>query len=511
MKAKLQELRNHLAEANDLDSAASVLFWDQTTYMPSGGGPARARQLATLDKLAHEKFTDPAVGHVLDELQSYEESLPYDSDEASLIRVTRREYQRRLRLPADFIARFSAHTAETYDAWTVAKPANDFAAMRPYLEKTLDLSREYASYFPGSDHIADSLIDRHDHGMTASTVRRLFVEMRTQLTPLVQTLIAQPPLDDSCVFQHFPEAEQLAFGRRVVERLGYDFNRGRQDKTHHPYMIRFSLGDIRITTHVNEHDVRDALFSSIHESGHAMYEQGINAEYEGTPLAEGTSAGVHESQSRLWENLVGRSRGFWEYYYPHLQAAFPSQLGRVSLEVFYGAINKVERSLIRIDADEVTYNLHVMLRLDFELQLLEGSLEVRDLPEAWHERMETDLGIAPKDDATGVLQDMHWFFDHIGGVFQGYTLGNIMSAQFYEAALRAYPDIPAQIKAGGFQTLHSWLKENIYQHGSKFTAAELVERATGGPLSIEPYMNYLRGKYEALYGLDGGGLGPLTR
>lgn len=503
MNPKLQELKTLLLEANDLASAANMLVWDQSTYMPPGGGPARARQLATLERLAHEKFTSSQIGRLLEQLRPYEESLPYESDEASLIRVTRREYERKVKVPADFVGRFSAHTAETYDAWATAKPANDWARMMPYLEKTLDLSREYAGYFPGSEHIADPLIDRYDFGLKASSLRALFSELRAQLVPLVQAVTARPPIDDSCVFQHFPEEPQLAFGLEVIKRLGYDFERGRQDKTHHPFMIRFSLGDIRITTHVKENDLRDALFSTIHESGHAMYEQGINMAYEGTPLAEGTSAGVHESQSRLWENVVGRSRGFWEFFYPRLQAIFPDQLGKVSFEAFYGAINKVERSLIRMDADEVTYNLHIMLRLDFEMQLLEGTLAMRDLPEAWHERLEADLGIAPKSDRDGVLQDVHWFSDHIGGMFQGYTLGNIMAAQFYEAALKAHPDIPAQIQAGEFGALHGWLKENIYQHGAKFTAAELLERATGGPLRIEPYMRYLRGKYEALYGLEG--------
>ncbi len=492
-----------LLEADDLKSAANVLVWDQSTYMPPGGGQARARQLATLERLAHEKFTSPQIGRLLDQLRPYEESLPYESDEASLIRVTRREYERKVKVPADFVARFSAHTAETYDAWTTAKPANDWPRMMPLLEKTLDLSREYSNYFPGSEHPADPLIDLQDFGMKASSLRKLFAELRAQLVPLVQAITARPPIDDSCVFQHFPEGPQLAFGLEVIKRLGYDFERGRQDKTHHPFETAFSIGDVRITTHVKENDLRDALFSTIHESGHAMYDQGVNPAYEGTPLAEGTSAGVHESQSRLWENVVGRSRGFWEFFYPRLQAAFPNQLGKVSLDTFYGAINKVERSLVRMDADEVTYNLHIMSRLDFELQLLEGALAVRDLPEAWHERLEADLGIAPTNDHDGVLQDVHWYSDYIGGVFQGYTLGNIMAAQFYEAALRAYPDIPAQIKAGEFSTLHGWLKENIYQHGMKFTANELLERATGGLLSIEPYMRYLRGKYQSLYGLEG--------
>ncbi len=503
MKSKLQELKTLLFEADDLKSAANVLVWDQSTYMPPGGGPARARQLATLERLAHEKFTSLTIGKLLDELRPYEESLPYESDEASLIRVTRREYERKVKVPADFVARFSAHTAETYDAWAAAKPANDWPRMMPLLEKTLDLSREYSNYFPGSEHPADPLIDLQDFGMKASSLRKLFAELRAQLVPLVQAVTAGPPADAACLFQHFPEAGQLAFGLEVVQRLGYDLARGRQDKTHHPFETRFSSGDVRITTHVKENDLGDALFSTIHESGHAMYEQGVDPAFDGTPLGEGTSAGVHESQSRLWENVVGRSRGFWEFFYPRLQAVFPDQLGKVSLDTFYGAINKVERSLVRIDADEVTYNLHVMLRLDFEMQLLEGALAVRDLPEAWHERLEADLGIAPTSDRDGVLQDVHWFSDYIGGVFQGYTLGNIMSAQFYDAALKAHPDIPAQIRAGEFGALHGWLKDNIYQHGMKFTANELLERATGGPLSIEPYMRYLRGKYQALYGLEG--------
>jgi carboxypeptidase Taq len=319
--------------------------------------------------------------------------------------------------------------------------------------------------------------------------------------PLVQAIAAQPTADYACLRQKFPEAQQLAFGSAVVKQLGYDFQRGRQDKTHHPFCTTFSLGDVRITTRVKENNLGDALFSTIHEAGHAMYEQGIRRELEGTPLARGTSSGVHESQSRLWENLVGRGRGFWRFFYPKLQAAFPAQLGSVPLDAFYRAINKVERSLIRTDADEVTYNLHVMIRFDFELQLLEGKLAVRDLPEAWRERYQADLGIASPDDRDGVLQDVHWFGGQIGGVFQGYTLGNILSAQFYAAALRANPQIPDQIAGGEFTPLHAWLQENIYQHGAKFTANELVKRATGQPLTIEPYIRYLRTKYGELYKL----------
>ena len=502
VEPKLEELKKRLGEIHDLHSAAAVLGWDQTTYMPPGGAEARGRQISTLERLAHEKFTNPFVGKLLADLKSIESSLPYDSDEAALIRVTRRDYERAVKVPPAFVAKFSTHAAATYEVWVKARPANDFSAVRPHLEKTLEYSRELANYFPGYDHIADPLIDFIDFGMKEATVSALFAELREKLVPMVQAITAQPLVDDACLHQHFPEAQQLAFSVEVVKRLGYDFERGRQDKTAHPFQTTFSLGDVRITTRVKEDDLGDALFSTIHEAGHAMYEQGIRRELEATPLAHGTSSGVHESQSRLWENVVGRGRGFWRFFYPKLQSAFPSQLANVSLDVFYRAINRVERSLIRTDADEVTYNLHVMIRFGLELQLLEGKLSVRDLPEAWRERYKSDLGIASPDDRDGVLQDVHWFGGQIGGVFQGYTLGNILSAQFYESARKAQPEIPDQIARGEFGTLHGWLKENIYQHGSKFTANEIVKRATGQELTIEPYIRYLRVKYGELYKLS---------
>jgi carboxypeptidase Taq len=496
---KLQELKNRLVEINDIESAASVLYWDQATYMPSGGAAARGRQLATLRQLAHEKFTDSAIAQLLEDLRPYEASLAYDSNAASLIRITRRQYDRAVQVPATFMAEFSRHRTECYGAWAQARPENNFAAVQPYLEKTLELSREYANFFPNYDHIADPLIDGADYGMKAATVRSLFSELRQQLVPIVEAITSQPPVEDTCLRQHFPEVEQIAFSHKVIKQLGYDLQRGRQDKTLHPFMTRFSVGDVRITTRVYENHLSQALFSSIHETGHALYEQGISPELEGTPLANGTSSGVHESQSRLWENLVGRSRNFWQFFYPQLQSAFPTQLGNVTLDSFYRAINKVERSLIRTDADEVTYNLHVMLRFDLELEMLEGKLAVRDLPQAWNERFRTDLGIVPTSDSEGVMQDVHWYTDIIGGMFQGYTLGNLMSAQFYAAAIKAHPEIPTQIQQGHFTTLHNWLKTNIYQHGCKYTAAELMEQVTGSPLSIDPFIRYIQQKYSALY------------
>ncbi|MBN1680513.1 MAG: carboxypeptidase M32 [Anaerolineae bacterium] len=501
VEKKLDQLKQRLLEVNDLNAAAALLYWDQSTYMPPGGAPARARQLATLQRLAHEKFTGPAIGKLLDALRPYEESLPYESDDASLIRVTRRLYEREVKVPTELAAEMSRHGAESYQVWTEARPDNDFERVLPYLEKSLDLSRQLADCFPGYDHIADPLIAYSDYGMTVATVAQVFGELREHLVPIVQAITAQPPADDSCLRLLYAEDQQLAFGVDVIERFGYDLKRGRQDKTHHPFETKFSIGDVRITTRVQERFLAEAMFSTMHEAGHAMYEQGVNPAYEGLPLARGTSSGMHESQSRLWENVVGRSRGFWVYFYSRLQQVFPEQLCEVPLDVFYKAINKVERSLIRTDADEVTYNLHVMLRFDLELAMLEGALEVRDLPDAWRARFESDLGMAPPDHRDGVLQDVHWFMGQIGGVFQGYTLGNIISAQVYEAALKAHPAIPDEIEEGEFGTLHGWLSDNIYRHGRKFTASELIERVTGQPLTIAPYIRYLKTKYGELYNL----------
>ena len=498
---KLQELKRRLLEVGDLNHIAAVLEWDQATYMPPGGAEARGRQSALMAQLAQEKFIDKEIGQLLDDLQPYADSLPYESDEASLIRVTRRDYEKAIKVPPAFVGELTEHMAQSYQTWSEARPENDFSKVRAGMEKTLDLSRQLADFFPGYEHLADPLIDFADYGMKASDIRSLFADLREQLVPIVRAITSQPPTDASVLHKHYPEAAQMAFGEEVVRLLGYDFTRGRIDKTHHPFMTKFSLGDVRITTRVKEHDFGDCLFSNMHEAGHAMYEQGIDMAYEGLPLGVGTSAGVHESQSRLWENIVGRSRNFWEYMYPTVQERFSDQLGDVPLETFYQAINKVEKSLIRTDADEVTYNLHVMMRFDFELQLLEGTLSVRDLPEAWHERFEQDFGIVPPDDKDGVLQDVHWYAGTIGGAFQGYTLGNILSAQFYNAALQAHPEIPDQMTQGQFDTLHGWLRENIYRHGSKFTAAEIVERATGSALTIDPYIEYLRSKYGTLYAL----------
>ncbi|MCP4361535.1 MAG: carboxypeptidase M32 [Chloroflexi bacterium] len=502
MKNKYQELKRRLQEITDLNMAAAMLGWDQSTYMPPAGAPARGRQLATLGRVAHEKLIDKSIGCLLDDLEPWAESLPYESDKAALIRLTRHDFDRATKIPPQLLAEFQQHAAAAYQTWITARPANDFAAVQDNLSKTIDYARQIANCFPGYDHIADPLIDRADRGMKAESVRTIFAELRKETVPIVKAITAQEAVDDSCLKQFFPKDKQLAFGMIASQKFGYDLKRGRQDMTHHPFMVNFSIDDVRITTRVRENDLNEALFSTLHETGHALYELGISHDLEGTPLAEGTSSGVHESQSRLWENMVGRSQPFWNHYYPKLQAIFPEQLNDVPFDTFYRAINKVQPSLIRTDADEVTYNLHVMIRFDLELALLEGSLEVKDLPETWHARYDADLGERAPSHVDGVLQDIHWYGGIVGGVFQGYTLGNIMSALFFDHALQAHPAILAEIEQGKFDTLHTWLKDNIYRHGSKFTADELIERVTGGPLTIKPYIQYLRSKFGTLYDLD---------
>lgn len=498
MEKKLQALRERLQDIYQLQSAMSVLSWDQNTFMPSKGATARGKQLGVLAGIHHQKQTDSELGKLLDELSSYAEKLPYESDDAALIRVAKHDYDRETKVSSDFVAKFISHTAETYQVWVEARKKDDFSLVQPYLEKTLELSKRYSDFFE-YEHIADPLIARSDYGMTVSQIRPLFQKLREELIPIVSTITSEEPADTSVLHKHYPKEQQIEFGKKVISKLGFDFNRARQDYSPHPFMIKFAHNDVRITTRVQENNLAEALFSSIHETGHALYELGIHPDFEGTPLHGGTSSGVHESQSRLWENIVGRSYEFWSFFFPQLQQAFPEQLKDVSLDEFYRAINSVSRSLIRTDADEVTYNLHVIIRFELETQLLEGNLHVKDLPEAWRARYQSDLGISSPTETNGVLQDVHWYFDQIGGNFQGYTLGNIMSSQFFAVAEKAIPDVKGKMKQGDFALLHAWLKEHIYTHGRKYHADELVKRVTGESLTIDPYMSYLKNKYSYLY------------
>jgi carboxypeptidase Taq len=501
MTSVFGELEGRLREVTDLQRAAAVLNWDQTTYMPALGGAGRGRQIATLSRHAHAVLTAPETGRLLDRAQAELEGRGYEEYEPSLVRLGRRMYDRATRIPPDLLSACQEHYAESYQIWTTARPDDDFAQVRPHLEKTVDLSRRVSDCFPDREHVADPLIDAADRGMTASSVREIFAELREGLVPLVKAIGERPPADASCLHQSFPREGQLKAGLAIIRDFGFDPARGRQDLSPHPFMTKFSHGDVRITTRVDEGFLSPALFGTLHECGHALYELGIAEQYEGTPLSSGASSGVHESQSRLWENLVGRSRRFWSARYPDLQSIFPQQLGKVPLETFYRAVNRVAPSLIRVEADEVTYNLHIVIRFDLELALLEGTLAVKDLPEAWRERYRADLGLAPENDRDACMQDVHWFGGPVGGAFQGYTLGNVLSAQFYARAIDVHPEIPDEIEGGRFDTLRGWLAENLYRFGSALTPEEVVTRATGTGIRTEPYLAYLRQKFGELYAL----------
>jgi carboxypeptidase Taq len=496
-----QDLLRLLYEIDDLDSAANVLVWDQATYMPTSGAPARSRQMATLRALAHKRLVSREFARALSKFEQASATASYDSDDAALARVTRRAYDQAANVPTEFLYEFTEHTSSCFSAWADARPADNFGAIRPYLDKTLELSRRYSDFFPDHQHPADPHIDRSDFGMSVAIIRPIFADLRTFLTELTHDIQSNGSDAHWPQGALFEEDSQRRISSEIVARFGYDFSRGRLDKTHHPFMIKFSIDDCRITTRFFEQDL-SGLFGTMHEAGHAMYEQGIDKAYERTPLAEGTSSAVHESQSRTWENIVGRSRGFWNHYYPELQAAFRNTLGEVPLDTFYRTINQVSPSLIRVEADEVTYGLHVIIRFELELAMLEGELAVHDLPEAWNAKYAEYLGITPSNDRDGVLQDVHWYTDYVGGMFQGYLLGNVLASQFFDAALAARPNITAEIEQGQFSTLLGWLTENVYRHGSKYSTGELAARITGGQISTEPYKRYLREKYAAIYDLE---------
>lgn len=488
------QLTHLITEIENINAASAVLSWDQHTYMPVQGATGRGRQLATLGKIAHEKLTHPQIGTLLEALQTFEESIPYSSFEASFLRNIRWRYLRLVKVPASFIEELLSHQSLSFAAWVEAKREKKFAIVQPFLEKTLELSRKYVGFFD-YQHIADPLIDTSDHGFTAQIIQEVFTDLKKELVPFVKDVAQRSIQNDSCLRQAFPVPLQEQFCQKMIQLIGFDFTRGRLDTTHHPFMTSFAHGDVRITTRYQEKFLAESLFSTIHEMGHAFYEMGNDIALDGSPLFGGTSSGVHESQSRLWENIVGRSVEFWEYFYPLLQKTFAQQLENVSLNEFYAAINQVSKSLIRTDADELHYNLHVMIRFELELDMLEGRVKIKDLPEAWNAAYARDLGVVPPDDALGCMQDIHWYDGLIGGQFQGYTLGNIMSAQFFAAAERSNPNIWGGIKTGNFKPLQSWLQQNLYQYGKKYTSLEVLKQATGDPLHIEPYMQYLRKKF----------------
>lgn len=501
MSEKLAKLKSLLAEVSDLNSATALLEWDQQTYMPAGGSEARGNQLATLGKISHEKFTADEVGALLSDLEQEFSGADPDSDETRLLKVTRHKYDQATRVPPAFVAEFALVTSKAFEAWVAAKGKSDFSIFRPHLEKIVELNQRYVSYFPPSDHPYDILLDQFERGMKTADVQGIFNALRPQQVELLQAIAARPQVDDAFLKLEFDQQKQWDFGVQVVTRFGYDWDRGRLDKSVHPFTTEFGMDDVRITTRFEPDNPTASLFSTMHESGHALYELGGNPAYARSPLAGGASLAVHESQSRMWENLVGRSLPFWEHFYPEYQKLFPAALGNVDLKSFYKAINKVEPSYIRVNADEATYNMHIMLRLELEIAMIEGGLQVKDLPEIWNTKMKEYLGIIPPNDAKGVLQDVHWSGGALG-YFSTYALGNLISVQLWERIYADLPDLTGLIRQGKFEALLAWLREKIHVHASKYEPQELVKRVTGSKIDPAPYVRYLKQKYGEIYGLS---------
>ena len=500
MSEKLEKLKTLLGEVNDIGRATAVLGWDQQVNMPPEGGAARGQQLATLGKIAQEKFISDEVGRLIEDLKKEFAGADPASDEAAMLRVVSRDYDKAIRVPPEFVAEQAVASSKAFEAWVEAKGKSDFSIFLPHLEKNLELVKKYISFFPPADHPYDTLLDDYEPGMKTADVKQIFDGLRPKQVKLLKAIASVKQVRDDFLHKKYSEKKIIDFGVDVITRYGYDWSRGRQDKAPHPFQTTFSLGDVRITTRFEPDNPTASLFSTLHESGHAMYEQGVNPAYERTALMGGTSLAVHESQSRMWENLVGRSLPFWEHFFPIFKKAFPSQLDGVGLKAFYKAINKVEPTFIRVNADEATYNMHIMLRLELEIAMVEGRVDLKDLPELWNTKMREYLGITPPNDAKGVLQDVHWSYGAIG-YFSTYALGNLVSAQLWEKINKDIKNLDDQIRKGDFSELLGWLREKIHRHGQKFEPQDLVKKVTGSRITPEPYVRYLTKKYSEIYGL----------
>ena len=500
MQEKLAAFKELMGEIWDLNMASALLGWDMQVNMPPKGAEDRGDILSTIARLVHQKSTSEKAGRLLDELNSYAQELDPDSDDACLIRRAKREYDKNTRVPVQWVAEFSRITAMAHEIWAQARQESNFALFQPYLQQIVDLRRQYSDFFKPYDHVYDPLLDDFEPGLKTAEVQAIFQPLRTHQVELILAIAKRPQVNDSFLHLKYEDQKQWDFGVDVITHFGYDWQAGRQDRSAHPFTTEFGLRDVRITTRVIEDQLPSAMFGTMHESGHAMYEQGIDWKLRRTVLATGASMAIHESQSRMWENLVGRSLNFWKFFYPRLQGQFPAQLGNVSLNEFYKGINKVEPSFIRVEADEATYNLHIMLRLELEIALMEGSLAVQDLPAAWNERMKDYLGIVPPNDKIGVLQDVHWSGGMIG-YFPTYALGNLVSAQLWEVIQKDIPNLEEQFEQGEFRALLDWLREKIHRHGAKFDPQNLVQQVTGSRIDAGPYIKYLNNKYKDIYGL----------
>jgi carboxypeptidase Taq len=495
VEAALAELKQRLGEIMDLVRTQYLQQWDLEVWMPPRGADARAAQISTLQTILHARRTDDRIGELVDELEPYASSLPHDHDDACLVRVARRDWEKLRRIPTELAAEIAGAQAESYQAWVGAREESRFGDFQPHLERMLELSRRVIACFEQYDEPYDVLLDFYEEGMRTEEVRTVFARLQPEITALVAEH-ADDSDEDEFMRGPFPIPPQEALSRELVERFGGSWDAWRLDLTVHPFAVPFALGDIRLTTRYNEADLH-SLFTAMHECGHGLYEFGVSPTLERTTLCEGTSSALHESQSRLWENVVGRSLPFWRWFYPRVQESFPEQLGDVSLERFHRAVNRAQRGLIRVDADETSYGLHVILRFELEQQLISEQLPVKDLPEAWNARFRELMGLEVPNDRLGVLQDAHWSGGSFG-YFPTYLLGSVLSVQIWEKAREAVPDVEEQMERGEFGELHAWLRDNLYVLGRKLTPAETIERVAGGPIDPEPYLAYLRGKLSTL-------------
>ncbi|MFN4242078.1 MAG: carboxypeptidase M32 [Tepidisphaerales bacterium] len=485
-------------------SVGAVLGWDERTIMPPRAAAFRAEQSAAMAGLVHARFTAPRVGELLDAAGEEVRDLPPHSVEAANVRETKRKYLRQKKLPPSLVEELSRTTVLSEQAWAAARKANDYASFKPHLRRMLELKRQEIACYGYDTEPYDALLEDYEPGERAARLREVLGGLRGPLVELVgrvsEAVKAGRDTPSYLLARHYPRAAQESFSREVAERLGFDFSGGALAVSAHPFCSGIAPGDVRITTRYDENAFGDAFFSVLHETGHALYEQGLPAEHFGTPAGEAISLGIHESQSRMWENLVGRSRGFWQFWLPRARQAFPAALADVDVEQMYRAVNHIRPGLIRVDSDEATYNLHILLRFELETALLENQLSVDDLPAAWNERMKRYLGVDVPDDADGCLQDVHWSAGLIG-YFPTYTLGNLYAAQFFERARRDLGDLDASFARGEFAPLLQWLRENIHHCGQRYTASQLVEKVTGSPLTAKPLLEHLRRRAAEVYGV----------
>ncbi|MDQ7772072.1 MAG: carboxypeptidase M32 [Elusimicrobiales bacterium] len=500
MENKFAELRKRYEETAALGSARAVLAWDQRVTMPPGGAPGRARSMSALARVVHGKATDPEVGRLIGETWDWAQAKGPDSFEAAYLRVLKRDYDRATRLPSDFVAEMSAAASAAMAAWEAAKKNSDFPSFAPHLEKMVGFNRRQAEFLAPGEPAYDTLLDLYEPGMRRAELEPLLGELAEGMKPVIKAISeSSAAVSDDTLKGDFDEKAQLALADELVRELGFDFTKGRQDRSVHPFTTGFSLSDIRITTWTMRDWLPACVYASLHECGHALYAMGAPAGFEFTPLAGGAGLGVHESQSRFWENFVGRSRPFCEWLLPRLRRHFPGKFDKTGPEELYRAVNKSGPSFIRVEADEVTYDMHIALRFRLETALLDGSLKVKDLPEAWNAGMKELFGIVPKNDAEGVLQDVHWSQGTIG-YFPTYSLGNLMAAQLNEAMRADMPDMDGLIARGEFAPLLGWLREKIHVHGARYFPADLLRRATGKERDAAPFVRYIKEKYSGIYG-----------